>query len=296
MSETGAPPSTVNHELTSREHQDSECPPLGSTFTLGSEITAIQRAYLKRYGYLHFKAVLSAEEVQLVRRVQDELQAKWLAEGVSSLKGVPLFFGPGLDGSPAIYRIPYSSEHSPELRALLDDERFNPLKGLVGDGARVGHNEQDGVVLNRYVNTPDSVRPGLGWHTDGLRDIFYLRMPKEMLNFGLHFDHIGPEDGGLRLLPGTHQQGLLSMIFKKPYFIWHRPDPNELCVITEPGDMTVHDGRLWHRVAQSTRLNAERRSLFVPYATGAPIIRTEGSKTVLYHRVGRLLRKLKGGA
>ena len=272
------------------------CPPLGTTFTLSEEISAEQRAYLKRYGYLHFKGVLSADEVALVRRVQDELQAKWLAEGVKELKGVPLFFGPGLDGAPAIYRLPFSSEHSPELRALLDDARFEPLKALVGEGARVGHSEQDGVILNRYVNTPESVRPGLGWHTDGLRDIFYLRMPKEMLNFGLHFDHITAEDGGLRILPGTHTQGFLSTLFKKPYFIWHRPDPKELCVETAPGDMTVHDGRLWHRVAQSTKPRAERRSLFVPYTTGAPIVRTERSKTVLYHRLGRLLRRLKGGA
>jgi len=116
-----------------------------------------------------------------------------------------------------------------------------------------------------------------------------------MLNFGLHFDHITPADGGLRLLPGTHTQGFFSTLLRKPYFIYHRPDPKELCVETEPGDMTVHDGRLWHRVAQSTRLNAERRSLFVPYTTGAPIVRTAQSKTVLYHRLGRLLRRLKGG-
>jgi len=296
MSETAQLTEEQPESQSRLERPISSCPPLGSSFRLGAEISAEQAAYLKRYGYLHFKGVLSADEVEMVRRTQDELQEKWLKEGVRELKGVPLFFGPGLDGGPAIYRIPYASEHSAELRALLDDPRFEPLKRLVGDGARVGHSEQDGVVLNRYVNTPDSVRPGLGWHTDGLRDIFYLRMPKEMLNFGLHFDHIGPEDGGLRLLPGTHTQGLLSMIFKKPYFVWHRPDPKELCVVTEPGDMTVHDGRLWHRVAQSQRANAERRSLFVPYTTGAPIVRTQESKTVLYHRIGRLLRKLKGGA
>ncbi|MBM4291411.1 MAG: phytanoyl-CoA dioxygenase family protein [Deltaproteobacteria bacterium] len=270
-------------------------PPLGATFRLGAEITPEQRAYLHAHGYLHFKGVLTPEEVELVKRTQDELQAALLAEGVREIKGVPLFFGPGLSGEPAIYRIPFSSERAPALRALLDDARFEPLKGLVGDGARVGHSEQDGVVLNRYVNTPSSARPGLGWHTDGLRDIFYLRMPQQMLNFGLHFDHITPADGGLRLLPGTHTQGFLSTLLRKPYFIYHRPDPKELCVETEPGDMTVHDGRLWHRVAQSTRLNAERRSLFVPYTTGAPIVRTAQSKTVLYHRLGRLLRRLKGG-
>ena len=42
--------------------------------------------------------------------------------------------------------------------------------------------------FNRYLNVPGSVYPRLGWHTDGLRDLFYGRMPQEMLNIGLHLD------------------------------------------------------------------------------------------------------------
>ena len=120
-------------------------------------------------------------------------------------------------------------------------------------------------------------------------------MPQQMLNFGLHLDKIGPKDGGLRILPGTHLQGFFSMAFKKPYFIYHRPDPKELCVETNPGDMTVHDGRLWHRVAKSEVPNAERRSLFVPYMTGNPIIKNENSPTVFYQKLARWMRKMKGG-
>ena len=40
------------------------------------------------------------------------------------------------------------------------------------------------------------------------------------------------------------------MMFRKPYFISHKPHKHEVAVETLPGDMTVHDGRLWHRVAQ----------------------------------------------
>ena len=95
------------------------------------------------------------------------------------------------------------------------------------------------------------MHPKLGWHTDGLRDLFYLRMPKQMLNVGLHFDRVTAKDGGLRLLPGTHTQGFFSMCFRKRYFVDHSPDPEEIAIETEPGDLTVHDGRLWHRVQLS---------------------------------------------
>ena len=271
-------------------------PPMGSIFTLESELTPDQRSYLYHYGYLHFRGVLSLDEVEMVKRIQDELQARWIEEGIREIRGVPLFFGPGLHGEPVIYRLPFSSEFSSELRDLLDDARFDPIKSLVGHDVRIGHVEQDGVILNKYVNGPESIHPRLGWHTDGLRDLFYLRMPQEMLNFGLHFNRITEREGGLRILPKTHRQGFLSMLLKKPYFIWHRPDPREFCVETEPGDMTIHDGRLWHRVAQSQVTGSVRRSLYVPYVTGPPVIREDGSSPAFYQRIGRWIRKFKGGS
>ncbi len=273
----------------------AEVLPLGTKFKLEKTITPEQQAFLDHHGYLHFEGVLSPEEVKTIRDEQDRLQAKWIAENKESIRGVPLAYGKGLNGEPILHRMPFCSEFSEPLRILLDDERFIPIKGLIGDDVRVGHIEQDGVVMNRYLNIPNGVHPNLGWHTDGLRDIFYLRMPQQMLNFGLHLDKIGPKDGGLRILPGTHLQGFFSMAFKKPYFIYHRPDPKELCVETNPGDMTVHDGRLWHRVAKSEVPNAERRSLFVPYMTGTPIIKDENSATVLYQKIARWMRKMKGG-
>ena len=48
--------------------------------------------------------------------------------------------------------------------------------------------EKDGVVVNRYVNIPGAVPPRLGWHTDGLRDLFYGRMPVRQLNVTLRPD------------------------------------------------------------------------------------------------------------
>lgn len=269
--------------------------PLNHVFTLSNTLTDEQRNFLNTYGFLHFRGVLSPEEVELVAQVQSQLERRWLDEGVDELRGVPIFYGPGLEGDEVSYRLPFCSEHSQELRDLLDDARFDPIKELVGNQVRIGHEEQDGVVINRYVNAEGSVRPGLGWHTDGLRDIFYLRKPQQMLNFGLHLDKISAAEGGLRLLPGTHRQGILAMMFRKPYFISHRPHPKEVAVETLPGDMTVHDGRLWHRVAANKTPGTQRRSLFVPYMTGEPIIREENSQPVLYHRLGRWARRRKGG-
>jgi hypothetical protein len=194
-----------------------------------------------------------------------------------------------------IQRFPFTSLFSDVIRDFVRDERFAPVRGLVGAETRVGDEEKDGVVINRYINVPGSVYPRLGWHTDGLRDLFYGRMPQRMLNVGLHFDRIKRADGGLRILPGTHNQGFASFLMKKPYFISHTPDPREVVVETEPGDLTVHDGRLWHRVQQSphTGWRSLRRSMYVPYLTDAYQPKGERSKTPLYHYLGAAQRKLK---
>ena len=145
------------------------------------------------------------------------------------------------------------------------------------------------------MNVPGSAYPRLGWHTDGLRDLFYLRMPQEMLNIGLHLDDCDAANGGLRLIPGTHKQGFVDMCFHKRYFVDHTPDPREVAVETSAGDLTVHDGRLWHRVAQSTRVGTARlrRSMYVPYLTGPYAPKTDASKTPAYHHLGRAMRAVK---
>ncbi len=289
-----APATPVSADSTSLVSTAS-VPPLNQKFQLGSVITDEQQHFLDVHGFLHFEGVLSMSEVQALRDEQDRITQLWLDSKRDSVYGIPLFWGKGLSGEPIIHRIPFSSEFSDVVKALVLDERFEPIKALVGDDVRVGHNEKDGVVMNRYVNVPGGVHPRLGWHTDGLRDLFYGRMPQQMLNFGIHLDRIAREDGGLRLIPGTHNQGFLKMCFYKPYFVWHRPDKAEIAVETQPGDVTIHDGRLWHRVQASQRQGAVRRVMFVPYQTGPVEPKGDESKTPFYHHLGKLLRRLKGG-
>jgi ectoine hydroxylase-related dioxygenase (phytanoyl-CoA dioxygenase family) len=121
-----------------------------------------------------------------------------------------------------------------------------------------------------------------------MRDLFYNRaVPGPMLNIGLHLDRIRPEDGGLRLLPGTHRDTFFWMAFRKAYFMDNRPDPREVAVETWPGDLTVHDGRAWHRVQASPHQGwrSLRTSLYIPYVNDAYQPKDEHSKGMWYLRV-----------
>ena len=265
--------------------------PLTTRFVLGPEITPEQRAFLDEHGFLVFDRVASRPEIDAILAEIARIEAMWVAEGKESVYGIPLFVGRN-EGKPFVQRFPFTSVFSDVIRDFVRDDRFLPVRRLVGDETRVGDREKDGVVFNRYIRTPGSVYPQLGWHTDGIRDVFYGRMPKQMLNIGLHFDRCTRDTGGLRLIPGSHLQGLLGMMIGKRYY-QNEPDPREIAVETEPGDLTVHDGRLWHRVEGSpfTGEKSLRRSMYVPYLTDDYQPKGEGSSTPLYHKLGVLLRK-----
>lgn len=269
--------------------------PLTTRFELGEEITAEQHAFLDEHGFLVFNQVATAEEVSAILAEVDRIEAEWLAEGRRKVNGIPVVIGKGPEGEPMIQRLAFSSCFSQVIHDFVRDPRLAPIRKLIGDDTRVGDREKDGVVVNRYVNARGSLRGRLGWHTDGLRDLFYLRMPKQMLNVGLHFDRITAADGGLRVIPGTHRQGFWDMLARKPYFVSHDDDPDELVIETFPGDLTVHDGRLWHRVASSSRRGAAslRRSMYVPYLTDAYQPKSESSKTPLYHYLDTAMNRAR---
>ncbi|MEE2962219.1 MAG: phytanoyl-CoA dioxygenase family protein [Myxococcota bacterium] len=266
--------------------------PWNTKFQLGPVLTPKQCKFLEVYGFLHFEGVASEEEVARIISETERIEGEWRQENRSKVNGIPLFWGRDGLKRPYLQRWAFTSMFSPYISDFVTDGRFEAIRKCFGEDARVGEREKDGVVVNRYLNTPESTRTRLGWHNDGLRDLFYLRMPQEMLNVGLHLDDCTVDDGGLRLIPGTQKQGFLKMCLYKPHFIGHGVDRHEICVETKAGDLTIHDGRLWHRVARSkfTGERSLRRTMFVPYLTGPYEPKNESSATPAYHTLGQVIR------
>ena len=269
--------------------------PLGTKFTLGPTITDEQKLFLDKWGYLHFEQVATQEEVSTLLSEMKRIEAMFYEQKTKKVNGVPVFYGRQVDGSPLAQRLPFTSTFSEFIRNFVRDSRFEPIRLLFDPDARVGDEEKDGVVMNQYINIPGSIYRKLGWHNDALRDVFYGRVPDRMLNVGIHLDDITEQDGGLRLIPGTQNIGLLKMAFGKAHFVSHGKHKNEITVETKAGDLTVHDGRMWHRVAQSqNRGNPSfRRTMFVPYVTGPYEPKDENSKTAGYHHLGAFTRFMR---
>ena len=151
--------------------------------------------------------------------------------------------------------------------------------------------------MNHYINTTESKFSQLGWHTDSPRDLFLGSKILPMLNVGLHLDDCPVSNGGLRVLAGTHNKGLFTLLFRKKYFIDNTPDENETGLDIEAGDLTIHDGRTWHRVEQSPHIGerSRRRVMYIPIITGAYRPKHANSKTAFYHKLAQLKLNPYGG-
>jgi phytanoyl-CoA hydroxylase len=260
-------------------------------FQLGETLNTEQIDFFNKYGIVHFRHFIDKETISLFISEIDQVQHFLLQSQITKVNGIPLKFGKNIDGSPLIQRIAFTSLYSKTLSDFLKNSRLQNLLGLLGTfEGRIGENEKDGLVFNHYVNDSQSGFKKLGWHTDSPRDLFLGSRILPMLNIGLHLDDCSFDSGGLRVIPGTHLQGLFKLLFRKKYYIDNGEDKREVGFDIQAGDLTVHDGRLWHRVQQS-RLQGEksrRRVLYIPVVTGPYHPKHAASPTPFYHRLGQI--------
>lgn len=280
-----APPSPLRTELP-RANRVIALP----AFTLGERLTPEQRDWLDTYGFIKFKAFVPRAQAKALAAEVEEIDRRLVAEGRTEIFGVPLITGTRPDGTKYVQRLVFASLFGEKLGAFLKDPRFQAILDAAGPGFRIAERERDGLVVNHFRREEGSGYSKLGWHTDSLRDLFYFEKPRKYLNVGFYLDDSPLEKGGVRLLPCTHNQPISSMLTRKAHFMDHAPDEDEFAIEAEAGDLTIHDGRLWHRVAQATATGdaSQRRVMYLPLMNGPVKLKTEKSRAPLYLRLRRL--------
>lgn len=260
-------------------------------FTLGERLTKEQNEFLDYYGFIRFKRFADQAKVRSLVEEVEELDRKLVASGKTQINGIPLILGQRKDGTKYVQRMPFSSLMGERLHQFLKDPRYQGILVIAGDGYRIGERERDGLVVNHFRREEGSRYKQLGWHTDSLRDVFYLEMPRRYLNVGFYLDDSPITKGGVRLIPHSHNQKLWPLLTRKRYFLDHAPDPEEYAVEAEAGDLTIHDGRIWHRVAQATATGqaSQRRVMYLPLMNGPEKLKDENSPTPLYLKLKRVV-------
>jgi ectoine hydroxylase-related dioxygenase (phytanoyl-CoA dioxygenase family) len=265
-------------------------PELHKKFTFGTEITEEQIDFYYKYGFIHFKNFIGQDQVNAILKSLDEAEQYIIENNITQINGIPLKIGIDHQKKKIVNRMPFSSVYAAEVKKLYEDPRFEMIKKFIPNHAsRLGLYEKDGVVSNHFLNTENSAYKQLGWHTDVLRDFVMGQKMLPMINIGVYLTHSGPENGGLRILPGTHTQSAWSMMSSKIQVVDRKEDPNEILVEAEPGDLCLHEGRMWHRVGISPHFGekSRRRVMYVPMICGKVDIRTEHTKMPFYHKLGK---------
>ena len=258
-------------------------------FVLGNTITQEELDFFNQYGFIHYKGFISRTQANVASAAIDRVQQEIIAKGITKINGIPIKFGTDEHGEKIIQRFPYTNCKVKEVAELYTDPRLQNLGAFLPDSPypkRIGLNEKDGVVANHYVNTPNSKYKQLGWHTDVAREFALGIKMYPMLNVGIYLMDSNNENGGLRTLTGTHTDKSFKVLFRKMQVLNTKDDPNEIEMEAEAGDLCLHDGRLWHRVAKSPHMGEKShlRVMYVAFLSGPKDERNENSKTPFYHK------------
>jgi phytanoyl-CoA hydroxylase len=255
-------------------------------FQFSETITQEQLNFFQENGYIRFKNFLTKDTTDLFKNEMERVSDEWINEGKVKVNGIPIKYGKDENGNKIVQRFCFLSHYSKALQELIQSPQMSMLtKFLEPYEGRIGENEKDGLVLNNYLRTPESTFTHMGWHTDSPRDLFLGQKIMPMLNVGIHLDDCPFANGGLRVLPGTHKQGFFKLMFGKKYYVDNSADKLEVGFDIEAGDLTIHDGRIWHRVEPSpfTGKKSQRRVMYIPVVTGKYMPKTAKSKTPFYH-------------
>src|SRR5215203_733553 len=262
------------------------------TFSLNGSLTEEHLQSFKKQGIIQFKNFVSKETTAIFISEIKKAETQLLNNGIDKINGIPLKIGTDTDGSSIIQRMVFVSQYSEILSEFLHSGRVKELtKLLTPYEGRISEDEKDGLVVNHFINTSNGSFTQMGWHTDSPRDLFLGSRILPMLNIGLHLDDCPMTNGGLRVLPGTHNKGWFTLFFKKRYYTDKKPDPNETGLDIEAGDLTVHDGRIWHRVHQSPNIGeaSRRRVMYIPVITGKYRPKNSESSMPLYHKLDQFI-------
>ena len=218
-------------------------------------LSPVQRAFYAEEGYLKVEGVLTAEELAQAQQIVDG----WIeaSRAVTESDAVyDLDVGHSAQ-TPRLTRVKLPHKQAPFFWDLLKGSRITEvLRDLLG---------RDTVLNTSKLNCK---APGGGaaveWHQDWA---FYPATNDALLAFGVLLEDVGPENGPLMVIPGSHRGQVLS--HHRDGVFCGAVDPDDplfardraVTLTGKAGDMTVHHVRLLHGSAPNMSDRA-RKVLF----------------------------------
>jgi len=191
---------------------------------------------------LYTDTALDLLQLELIA-LQERLLAGELPEGCGTL----ILDDPDaiVDGRPFAHYVCEVTAVSPVAREFV----LNPA--LVAMAHRILGSDPWLLEHDRFGVVYQDARPGdgsgysrIGWHSDAQSGPTLDWWPS--MAFTIHLDQTSPQNGFLRVVPGSHRGGDAGM---PPGFEKVR---GEVALYCERGDVLLHHSDLWHSAARAT--------------------------------------------
>jgi len=224
---------------------------LGRAFSVDEDPDEM-RHFLVTAGFLHVRAVFSADEITRYGEEVEHMRS-------ITTPGDPFsWWSVNAAGDEVVTRINYLGRDSIVLDGLSHDPRLAHHARLAGDDLRVCDDRLDGPMV--FVKNSNVVlgNGDLGWHVDDGIGGHPVMCP--LLQVGIQLDHASAANGRLLVLAGSHR-------YTKHWYAWGEEDGLPVVALdTEPGDLTVHFGDAMHTTPPPTSDHAGRRALYYKFA------------------------------
>lgn len=228
--------------------------------------------FLRQAGFLHLTGWFDEEEMAAVSRdIDSALPTYTEGDGRSWWAGTA-------DGRRRCVRMQGFDEHSPTTAALLDDDRFQRIGRLIGDGHtnRPGHNRVE--ALEKPIGVVEGISD-VPWHKDcslGMHSYECCRIV-----VGISVTGADASSGQLRVVAGSHRTLVQPAFVRRE---WGLPIVD---LPTATGDLTVHTTCTLH-MAQPP-VDRERRVLYTDF--GLPRIAADDAAFAERRREIRRVRE-----
>ncbi|MDQ1519728.1 MAG: hypothetical protein QOI55_801 [Actinomycetota bacterium] len=199
------------------------------------------------HGFVTLPGLFGETDLNALERELEQQQALLVAGALPERCGTVVLDDPDatIDGKPFAHYVCHVTEISPLTRAMA----YHPVivdmaRRLLGDDCWMLEDDRFGVVYQDARPGESSGYSRIGWHSDAQSGPTLAVWPS--MAFTIHIDATSPQNGFLRVVPGSHHCGTEGM---PPGFEKVRGEVGEYC---ERGDVLLHHSDLWHAAARAT--------------------------------------------
>jgi Phytanoyl-CoA dioxygenase (PhyH) len=258
----------------------------------GDAVVEPLAAWYGRHGFATLRRLLDDDAIARVERECEQAQADLVAGRLDERYGTSILIE-GDAGDKAVRFANYVT-YVNELSPGVHDAATHPVlvavvERLLGPKRWLLEDQRFGVVYQDARPGRESSYTRIGWHSDWQSGPNLDMWPS--VAFTIHIDATSPENGFLRVVPGSHQwatpapydnvngaivpdgsarcAGYGESPPPVPMPLRFEKIAGEVALYAERGDVLLHDAYLWHSAARATDDDARRRHVRGGWYSGA---------------------------